>query len=372
MLAHLIGRHKRELDTPALCIDLDRMRSNIDAMASFLKQRGKQWRPHAKCHKTPVIAHRQIQAGAIGVTAAKVSEAEVFIDAGIPDVLVANMVVGEPKLERLAALTRRGDPIVAIDHFVQAEALDDVCRRRGTRCRVLLELNIGLNRVGIRPGVDAWELARGVARLKHITLAGIMGYEGHLLTIPDPEEKRAKIAAAMALLVENRDALEREGIPIGIVSAGGTGSYQDAADCPGITELQAGGGTFADPFYVDRCGVRGLEPALALIATVVSRTKRERAVLDCGRKSLHPDIHPPTIAGCVNGRPLPDAAITQFSAEHTTLELGPQSQDLRIGDKVELIPGYSDHTTPLHPVFYGLRNGVVDAVWPIAARGCIH
>jgi D-serine deaminase-like pyridoxal phosphate-dependent protein len=370
--AHLIGLHKRDLDTPALCVDLDVMQKNIDAMASWITSRGKQWRPHVKCHKTPAIGHLQMRGGAIGMTAAKVSEAEVFVDAGIPDVLIANMIVGDLKLRRLAALTRRGNPIVAIDHFVQAEALDDVCRQAGTICRMLIEINIGLNRVGVRPGIDARELARGVSKLRHVRLVGIMGYEGHLLNISDAQEKRSKIAAAMDLLMEVKGSIESDGIPLGIVSAGGTGSYQITADSPGITELQAGGGIYADPYYLERCGVTGLEPALRVIASVVSRVKLERAVLDSGRKAIHPDIHPPQIAGLVSGRPLPDAAVVQLSAEHATLELGTQSQDLRIGDKIELIPGYSDHTTPLHTHLYGMRGDRVESVWPIAARGCLQ
>jgi len=370
--ASFIGRPKSDLDTPAYCVDLDLLAGNIESMASFLAARGKEWRPHVKCHKLPAIAHEQIRAGAIGVTSAKVSEAEVFVDAGIPDVLIANIVVGEWKLERLAGLARRGNPIATYDHYVQAEALSTVCQRRGTRCRVVIEVNLGLNRVGIRPGIDARELARGTSRLAGVQLVGIMGYEGHLLTITDAEEKRDKITAAMAVLVEMKEAIESDGIPLEIVSAGGTGSYQITADCPGVTELQAGGGIFADPYYVERCGVTGLTPALRLIATVVSRGKLERAVLDCGRKSLHPDVHPPTVVGTVFGRLLPDAKIVQISAEHTTLELGPQSQDLRIGDKVEIIPGYSDHTTPLHPTLFGIRRGIVETAWPIAARGCIY
>lgn len=372
MTAYLIGLHKRDLDTPALCVDLDVMQRNIDAMARRISSNGKQWRPHVKCHKIPAIAHLQMRAGAIGMTAAKVSEAEVFIDAGIPDVLIANMIIGEMKLQRLATLTRRGNPMVAIDHFVQAEALDAICRQMGTTCRLLIEINIGLNRVGVRPGIDARELARGVSKLRHVRIAGIMGYEGHLLNIADADEKRSKILAAMDLLMEVKGTIESDGIPVEIVSAGGTGSYQITAECPGITELQAGGGIYADPYYLERCGVTGLEPALRVIASVVSRVKLERAVLDSGRKAIHPDIHPPKIAGQVSGRPLPDASVVQLSAEHATLELGPQSQDLKIGDKVELIPGYSDHTTPLHTHLYGLRGERVETVWPIAARGCLQ
>lgn len=368
----VIGRHLSELDTPALCIDLDRMEANIHVMASAHQRSSKHWRPHAKCHKSPAVAHQQIRAGAIGVTVAKVSEAEVYMQAGIPDVLIANMVVGEQKLNRLAGLCRMGTPILAVDHFAQAEALNQVCGRHGVRCRVILEINIGLNRVGVRPGPDTQDLARGVAKLPHIDLVGIMGYEGHLLTIADDSEKRKQIGTAMTILGENADRMRRDGLCCDIVSASGTGSYQLTIESPHITETQAGGGTFADPFYLEKCGVTGLEPALMVIASVGSRPTLERAVLDSGRKSIHPDIYPPQVVRIAGGRRLNDATNPVLSAEHLTLDLGPESQNLKIADKVVLIPGYCDHTNVLHNFFYGIRNDVVECVWPLTARGCIQ
>jgi D-serine deaminase-like pyridoxal phosphate-dependent protein len=372
VFAHLIGRPKSELDTPSLTVDLDAFESNVDKAAAFLKSKNKQWRPHAKCHKSPVIGHRLLKAGAIGLTCAKVSEAEVFAQAGIRDLLIANAIVGPQKLERVAALTRWSDPIVVVDHFVQADALAQMCRKRGTTCRVILEVNIGMNRVGIRPGTDTRDLAQGVAKLQGIRLVGIMGYEGHLLAIPDQEEKNHKIRSAIAILEETRDMMLADGIECSIVSAGGTGSLEMTASCAAPTELQSGAVIFADPFYFDRCGLTGYTPALRLIATVVSRGKLERGILDSGRKSLHPDIHPPRLVGTVEGRPLTDATILGLSAEHCTLELGPESQSLRIGDKVELIPGYCDFTMILHRALIGLRGGIVETVWPIPGRGCLQ
>jgi D-serine deaminase-like pyridoxal phosphate-dependent protein len=365
----VVGRPLVELDTPALCIDLDVMEANIAKMSAFIRERGKQWRPHAKCHKTPAIAWKELAAGAMGVTVAKVSEAEVYARAGIRDILIANMLAGEQKLERLAALCKGADPIAACDHFVQAEALSAVCRRRGVTCRVIIEVNIGMDRVGIRPGADFRDLVRGIAGLPGLRLVGVMGYEGHLLRVPDPVEKRERIDAAMALLVEQRDLMQRDDLPCEIVSAAGTGSYQYTCDCPGVTEIQAGGGIFADPCYTVQCGLVGLEPALSVLATVTSRPKLERAVTDAGRKTMNWELEKPVVKRTVQGRPLPDAVVTGLSAEHGILSLGPQSQDLKIGDKIELIPGYADFTTILHDVFYGIRNGVVETEWPIEARG---
>ncbi len=365
----MIGQHITELDTPSLCIDLAIMEANLNSMMSYLKEHGKNWRPHVKCHKLPVIAQMQVDAGAIGVTSAKSSEAEVFIENGIPDVLIANMIIGEQKLQRIAKLCSIGDPVVACDHFVQAEALSDVCRQNGVKCRVLLEVDLGMQRVGIRPGPDAQQLARGVDKLPGVELVGIMGYEGHLLTETDEEKKQKQIFTVLSFLEELRDVMLAEGICCDIVSAGGTGSYQITAKHPAVTELQAGGGIFADRFYLERCGVKGLTPSLTLVASVVSRPSLERAVLDVGRKSVHPDIHPPTVPSMVNSKTLSDAEVTQLSAEHMTLKLGPESQNLIVGDKVIVSPGYSDHTSVLHNEFVGLRDDRVECIWPIAARG---
>ncbi|MCA9025569.1 MAG: DSD1 family PLP-dependent enzyme [Planctomycetaceae bacterium] len=361
-----------ELDTPAYCLDIDTLETNIDRMASFLAERGKQWRPHAKCHKTPEVAKRQVAAGATGVTVAKVSEAEVYADAGITDILIANLVVGPQKLARLAELCREANPVVCCDHFAQAEALSEVCQRAGVTCRVVIEMDIGMNRVGVRPGKDTLELAQAVDRLPGIDLVGVMGYEGHLLTIEDVDQKRREINAAIGLLANAREAMLAHGICCDIVSAGGTGSYQITADCDVVTELQAGGGVFADPFYLERCGVTGLEPSLRLVATVVSRPSLERAIIDAGRKALHWDIYPPQVHSTAEGRSLPDAVVKSLSAEHGTIELGPQSRDIKIGDKLLLIPGYSDHTTVLHDEFQITRNGRVEMTWPIVARGMLR
>ena len=357
------GTPKAELDTPALCIDLDIMEANIQAMAGFMAERGKQWRPHEKCHKTPEIARKQRDAGAIGVTCAKVSEAEVMAAGGITDILIANMIVGDPKVRRVAKLCETADPIVALDHFAQAQPLAAACVDAGVICRVILEVNVGLDRVGVLPGRDALELARAVNGLEGLNLVGIMGYEGHLLRVEDPEEKRAQIAASMKLLEETRDAMQGEGICCDIVSAGGTGSYQYTSDCPSVTELQAGGGIFADPMYQLQMGVTGLNYGLTVLATVVSRPEKHRAVLDSGRKTLNPDAHLPLVKGH------PGTEVVRMSAEHCELTLVDDAVDLTIGDKVELIVGYADFTTVLHDHFHACRGGVVEAVWKIAGRG---
>lgn len=359
----LVGACKLDLDTPVLCIDLDRMDSNIGSMAGYCRKHGVQWRPHAKCHKTPAIALREIEAGAIGVTCAKVSEAEVMAAGGVRDILIANMIVGPRKLERVAALRRWADPIVACDHFAQVQPLSDVCQKRGVEVRVLIEVNLGLDRVGVTPGKDTLELAQAISRLKGVRLAGIMGYEGHLLQVAQLAEKEQKIRESMALLVGCKEQILKAGIACDIVSAGGTGSYQYTVMCPGVTEVQAGGGIFMDPYYRVKCQVKDLDYALTILATVVSRPTLERAILDAGRKTMNPDVAMPLVVG------YNDAEVKRLSAEHCELTLGPNSQDLKIGDKVELVVGYGDFTTVLHDEFYGFRGERLEVIWPILGRG---
>ncbi|QDT81096.1 D-threonine aldolase [Gimesia maris] len=366
MSQSVIGSHKFDLDTPILCIDLDIMEANIQKMSDYILSRGKTWRPHEKCHKTPAIALAQMGAGAIGVTCAKVSEAEVMAAAGVKDILIANMIVGKTKWERVVSLCRHARPIIACDHYAQIEPLAKMCADAGVVCRMMPEVNIGLNRVGSRPGQDTLDLAMAIDKLEGLELAGIMGYEGHLLQIQDQAEKEEKITEAMRTLVGCKTTIEAKGIPCEIVSAGGTGSYQITSNCEGITELQAGGGIFADPMYVNKCGLTGLDYSLSVLATVVSRPEKGRMVLDCGRKTMHPDFQLPLV------KAWPDAEVTALSAEHCAVTLGPESQDLKIGDKIELIPGYADFTTILHENFYGFRKDRLEVVWPIQGRGKIQ
>jgi len=359
----LIGLRKAELDTPVLCLDRQRFERNIRVMLETVHAGGKAWRPHAKGHKTPAIAWREIGEGAAGITCAKVGEAEVFAAAGIHNILIANVIAGERKAERLAALCRWSSPIICCDHYAQAEPIAASCRRLGVTCRVLVDINIGMNRTGIRPGTDALELGQAIDKLDGLELIGIMGYEGHLLKVADPGEKLRQIREAIGILELSRDSFQNSGLRCDIVSAGGTGSVAITSQCPAVTELQAGGGVFGDPMYVQQCGLEGVEPALTVLATVVSRPALDRAVLDAGRKTTNPDIQAPVV------KDHPDAEVVSLSAEHCTLKLGPQSQELRIGDQVELIVGYADFTTPLHDEFYVFHGDRLEAIWPIWARG---
>ncbi|HJT30882.1 MAG TPA: DSD1 family PLP-dependent enzyme [Pirellulales bacterium] len=358
-----LGITKAELDTPALCLDLEVMERNIGTVAETCRRHGVGWRPHAKGHKVAAIARAELAAGALGVTCAKLAEAEVMAAGGVRDILIANLIVGPQKLHRLVELARRSDPIVCIDHIDQAAPLSQAMNAAGLKIRVLIEVDIGLARVGAPPGEPTLALARQLKTLPGLELAGIMGYEGHLLTVPEAEGKADKIASALGTLVETRRMLEAADVACPIVSCAGTGSYLHSVRQPGITEIQAGGAIFMDAYYRHKCQVPELNFALTIVTTIVSRPVPGRAIIDAGRKTMHGDFQPPQVVG------RDDLRIARLSAEHGELALDPSAQDLKIGDRLELVPGYADLTTVLHDQFYCFRDGRLVDIWPIEARG---
>jgi D-serine deaminase-like pyridoxal phosphate-dependent protein len=360
-----VGLSLEELDTPALLLDLDALDENIATMAGRMRARGVAWRPHAKAFKCPAIAHRLRKAGAIGVTVAKVSEAEVMAACGIDDILIAHLVVGASKAARLAALQRQADVKATVDHADHLESLAAAARAAGVTIGVLVDIDLGMQRCGVGGPRAAATLAQQVAKTPGLRFDGVMGYEGHTLMIADPEAKRAAIDEAIGRLLDAKAAVATAGLGCAIVSAGGSGSYQYTVDIPGVTELQAGGGIFACNYYTQVCHVVGHRPALSLLATVVSRPSADRAILDIGRKSVSDHRTPPTLPD------LPGCTVAGLSAEHTTVSLAPDTS-LKIGDRVSVIPGYSDFTFVLHNRVLGHRSGRVEAAWELLGRGMLQ
>jgi D-serine deaminase-like pyridoxal phosphate-dependent protein len=312
--------------------------------------------------KVPAIAHQVRQRGAIGVTCAKLSEAEVMVAAGIPDILVANQVVGDAKVTRLVNLRKHADIIVCVDSTENAEALSAAARQKGVTVRVLVEVNIGLNRCGVDPGPMVAALSEKVARLPGLRYVGLMGWEGHLASKAPSEEKAAACVAAVRTLVDNAAACRNRGLPVEIVSCGGTGTYRYVAGVPGVTEIQAGGGILGDVAY-RRWGAEP-ECALTMLTTVISRPTPTRIVVDAGRKAMGAEVAPPQPVP-----PLDQVGDIRLSAEHGTLELREGRPDIRVGDKLEFIVGYGDTTVALHDELVGVRGDTVEVVWPVAGRG---
>ncbi len=361
-----LGMHRDEIDTPVLLVDLDALDLNIEKMAAHFRATGKYLRPHSKSHKTPAIAQRQLDAGAIGITCAKLGEAEVMADAGIRDILIANEVVGRKKIERLMALAGRCDIMVAVDHPANLSALDEAAGRAGVTPRVLVEVNIGHNRCGATPGTNAIELARAAAQASHLHFAGIMGYEGHVVDLEDDSEREEKARECLQRLVDARADIEGAGLDVGICSSSATGDYYVSTTFDGITEVQAGSYALMDAAY-GRLGL-GFKNALTVLTTIGSRPTPHQVITDAGLKSLTPEHGFPLV------KDRSDLECHALSEEHGRLRTldGEACTDLNVGDLLEFIPGHGCTTVNLHDNLYVLRDGQLVDVWPVSARGKVR
>ena len=361
-----IGMRRDEIDTPVLLVDLDALDSNIEKMAAHFRETVKHLRPHSKSHKTPAIAHRQLEAGALGITCAKLGEAEVMADAGIRDILIANEIVGTKKIERLMHLATRCDIMVAVDHPANLNALNAAAAAGGVFLRVLVEVNIGHNRCGAAPGQAAVDLAQQAQNASHLRFAGIMGYEGHVVDLEDGAEREERASECLQRLVDARADIEAAGISVGICSSSATGDYYISTRFDGITEVQAGSYALMDAAY-GRLEL-GFENALTVLTTVGSRPTSHQVITDAGLKSLTPEHGFPLV------KDRNDLECHALSEEHGRLRTpdGTDCTDLQVGDLLEFIPGHGCTTVNLHDYLYAMRGGQLVDVWPIAARGKVR
>jgi D-serine deaminase-like pyridoxal phosphate-dependent protein len=352
-----IGRSRSELETPALLLDLDIARKNIAVMAGHMERAGKSLRPHTKTHKAPQIARLQVDAGAIGVSTATAWEAIVMIDAGVDDILVANEVVGPSRIRALAEATRDGRVTVAVDSAANLDDLSAAAVAAGSVIGVLVEVDVGMNRGGVRSKEEALDVARHAVSLPGIEWRGAMGYEGHCMLEPDRALRVTKQGTAMTHLFEVVDHLAADGIECEIVSAGGTGTYDLIAAHPRVTELQAGSYVFMDAFHGSL--IPGFDVALTVLATVMGR-HGDRVILDAGRKGVGIDLMLPSPVGI-------EATTAFVDEEHTGIDV-PESSPLRYGDTVELMAGYGPTTVNLYGRYHVIEGGVVTDIWPVMAR----
>lgn len=356
-----IGQPLDALDTPFLWVDLDQLEANIAALAAYFRQTGVAWRPHTKGIKTPEIAHKALAAGAIGVTCAKLGEAEVMAAAGIRDILIANQVVGSRKIARLVELRRVADVKVAVDCPANVRALAAAAVTAGVEIGALVEVDNGMARAGVAPGEPVVALARLVHSTPGLRFEGIMGWEGHAVGIADPAAKRAAVEQAVGLLGASAQACRTAGLPVRIVSGGGSGDYTLSAPLGVLSEVQAGGAIFCDATYL-AWGAH-TRPSLFVRTTVTSRPAPNRIITDAGFKALPAWTRPPTPLG------LPPAQPYRTSAEHGTLILDAPDEQIRVGDAFDCIVGYGDATVFLYDRLVAARRGVVEAVWTVAGRG---
>lgn len=359
----MVGRSRDALPTPALILDLPKAEKNIAEMARRMQTLPAALRPHAKIHKSPTLGRMQLDAGAIGLTTATVWEASAMIDAGLSNVLVANQVVGPTKAAELARIAGAGRVIVAVESEHNAEELSAAAGTLGSEINVLVEIDVGLHRAGVRSAQAAVALAKQIDALPGLMVEGLLGYEGHCMLEPDRAVRIEKAKAANQILVDAADEFDRQGLPTAIVAAGGLGTWDITGANPRITEIHAGSYIFMDAFH--RNLVPGFEVALTVLGTIISRSGA-LAVVDVGRKAIGIDRVPPEVVGGV--------ATVRFEhgehfvhEEHTALELAPSSS-LGVGDRVELFPGYGPTTVNLYDVYFVADGDLICDVWPIVGR----
>jgi 3-hydroxy-D-aspartate aldolase len=355
-----------EVDTPALLLDLDAFERNVATMAEAA--RGLRLRPHAKSHKCPEIALRQVAAGAVGVCCQKVSEAQAMVDGGVGDVLVSNEVVGGAKLARLAELAKRARVSVCVDDAGNAGELDDAARAADVRLDVLVEVNVGANRCGVEPGEPALRLARVVAGSRHLRFAGIHAYHGAAQHLRSVAERSAAIALAAEKARRTRDLLEDEGLECETVTGAGTGTFLFESGSGVWTELQPGSYIFMDADYGRNAwdGFPRFEQSLYIWSTVMSTPAPGRAIVDAGLKAHSFDSGNPLVAG------RPGVEYVRGSDEHGVLKVGSSARAPARGEKLRLIPGHCDPTVNLYDWLVCYRGERVEALWPVAARGAFY
>jgi len=368
------------VDTPALLIDLDAFERNLKRMADATTRYGVKLRGHAKTHKSPIIARRQMALGAVGVCCQKVSEAETMVQGGVDNVLVSNQVAGARKLQRLAGLARDARVMVCVDDPDNVKEIAAAGEAAGVRIDTLVEIDVGASRCGVAAGAPAAELANAIGREKHLRFAGLQAYQGRAQHLRTPEERSAAINEAIARVKITLSALKSAGLAAEIVGGAGTGTYNLEAASGVYNELQAGSYVFMDADYARNKGADGgpyrdFEHALFVIATVMSMTNKDRAVIDAGLKTFAFDSGVPEVWTAGTGG-LSGAIYERPSDEHGNLNVAACNMRPKRGDRVLLVPGHCDPTVNLHDWYVGVRGlgspaARVESVWPVAARGAI-
>jgi D-serine deaminase-like pyridoxal phosphate-dependent protein len=351
------------LDSPQLLIDLDVVDANMNRM--FGSENGKSPVPrsvdvriHFKSLKCAGLARYLAAKGAKGFLCAKLSEAEVLVNAGITDVFIANQIIGARKLRRLADLARRAQVSVCVDHAGNIDEMSRFAGAAGVTIGVLVEVDIGMGRCGVEPGEEALALARRAHASPGLRFLGLQGYDGHLQLLPDAAERRAKCHEGLEQLIATRRRIEQAGLPVKVVTGGGTGTWEFVAAYEGMTEIQPGSFVLMDSAY------HAVRPefgcSLSILATVISRRPRWY-VLDAGSKAISRDFGTPVI------KSRPHDRVLKLSEEHTKVET--DDATIEVGDRVEVIPTHCCATMNLHRTCVAVRHGRVEAFWPIEASG---
>ncbi len=347
------------------------MERNLKRMADHLTSHRTGLRAHAKMHKCPVVAHRQLELGAIGICCAKVSEAEVMRAAGIEQILITSPVSSPDKMARVAQLAAQSaDVRIVVDDLTMAQQLDAAAREAGTTVRVLVDLDPRMGRTGIARGEPALNLVRGIDQCPNLHFTGLQQYAGHLMHIADAGERRRKALETAAAGIETRDLIIADGHPVDIFTGGGTGTFDIDSEVPEITDIQAGSYVFMDEEYAaigqgNRPRFEFFEPALFVLVSAISQPKRGMITVDGGFKSFASDSVAPV------SRDLPDVRFRFGGDEHGILLLGEEAPEIHLGDRLWMVAPHCDPTINLHDWICPVEaDGLVHELWPVSARGC--
>jgi D-serine deaminase-like pyridoxal phosphate-dependent protein len=357
----LIGLPLDSIPTPALVVEVDTMEKNIEAMRRYLAKTPCSIRPHAKTHKTPAIGHIQMKAGAIGQCCATIDEAEAMVTGGLDHIFLASQVVSPDKIRRLVGLAQQAEVIAAVDDEANLENLSEAVRGAGHLLGVVVDIDVGMGRCGVQSIERAVELARKAYGAAGIAFRGVFGYEGHAVAIKNRDERTRVGRKANAYLVKAAETIRGAGIPVEIVTAGGTGTFDIAAEYPGITEIEAGSYIFMDSSY-SKLDLP-FKQSLTVLTTVLSRPTEDRVVFDVGMKGISVERAMPIVQ---NHRGI---EIQKLSEAHATGEITDSAVNPRPGERYNLIPSHCCTTVNLYDVMFGVRDARVEAVWPITGRG---
>ena len=364
------GMDEADLQPPCLILDLDALERNVRKMGDYARAHGMRHRVHGKMHKSVDVAKLQENlGGAVGVCCQKVSEAEVFARGGIKDILVSNQVRDPAKIDRLARLPKLGArTIVCVDDIDNVAELSEAAVRHGTTIECFIEMDVGAGRCGVIGADKVVEIAEAIDAAQGLKFSGIQAYQGAMQHLDSYEARKEKLDAAIAMVSEAVDALKAAGLEPDLVSGGGTGSYYFESNSGVYNELQCGSYAFMDADYgriLDKNGNRidrgEWENALFILTSVMSHAKADKAIVDAGLKAQSVDSGLPVVFG------RDDVTYVKCSDEHGVIE--DKQGVLKVGDKLRLVPGHCDPTCNVHDWYVGVRNGKVEVVWPVSARG---
>lgn len=368
-LENVIGTSKWDLDSPAMCVDLDMLEKNIKTVHTRLQGTGVGVRPHVKTHKCPALAKMQLEAGALGICTAKLSESEVMLANGIPDVLMTGVNVTPPKIKKAMALRKQYPGFVqAVDNPQNVRDLQEAAKAAGVVADVVVDLDV-IRRSGVALGKPALTLAQMVDKMPNLRFRGILAYDGAVQHVMGFEKRRAQALKTFEPVVETYDMMKAAGLNMEIFSGGGTGTYDIMAEVPGLTDVQVGSYLFMDRQYMVIGGAKNetvfddFDPALTVLVTVINDYHPNRLITDSGAKAL--TINKPS--AWVLGEP--DFVYNAGSDEYGTITYERASRAYKVGDKLEVVVPHCDPAVNLYDVIYGTRKDKVVSVLPILARG---